>query len=102
MHHIDAMGGAGKDSEANRKRLDYDAATWRAATSRPAPPSPPPAARRGAREPPEGMMPRGEPRQRQQRRTGRTKARGSGLPGADTGSPTPAQLNSRPTERHQH
>ena len=24
MHHIDAMGGAGRESEANRKRLDYD------------------------------------------------------------------------------
>ena len=57
MHHIDATGGGGTESHANHERLDYDNRRWRAATSRPAPPSRHRAARRGAASQPEGMTP---------------------------------------------
>ena len=52
------MGGAGKDSEANRKRLDYDNRRLESGDEPAGATFPASAARRGADEPPEGMMPR--------------------------------------------
>ena len=61
MHHIDTKGGAAKDSEANRKRLDYDNRRLQSGdepsgATFPASGRPP----RGVVQP-EGMMPRDQP-----------------------------------------
>lgn len=104
MHHIDRSGGGGKDSEANRERLDYDnrrlesgdepaGATFPASGREP----------RGSVQP-EGMMPRDQDRSRggvNQRQSEPDRGQGNALPGADRG-PAPPQLNNRPTERHPH
>jgi cytochrome o ubiquinol oxidase subunit 2 len=104
MHHIDRTGGAGKDSEANRERLDYDnrrleSGTEPSGATFPASGRPPQAPVQ-----PEGMMPRDQNMSRggvNERRTEPDQGQGNALPGAERG-PAPAQLNTRPTERHQH
>jgi cytochrome o ubiquinol oxidase subunit 2 len=104
MHHIDGMGGAGKDSEANRERLDYDnrrleSGTEPSGATFPASGRPP----QGSVQP-EGMKPRDQDAARggiNQRATKPDQGQGNALPGADRG-PAPAQLNTQPTERHQH
>ena len=103
MHHIDRSGGAGKDSEGNRERLDYDnrrleSGTEPSGATFPASGRPP-----RSRTEPEGTMPRdqassGEVNERQ---TEPDQGQGNALPGADR-TPAPAQLNTPPTERHQH
>jgi cytochrome o ubiquinol oxidase subunit 2 len=104
MHHIDSTGGAGKDSDANRERLDYD--NRRLETGTEPPGATVPASGRPSRSDvqPEGMMPRDQERSRggvNERRTEPDQGQGNALPGADRG-PAPPQLNTRPTDRHQH
>jgi cytochrome o ubiquinol oxidase subunit 2 len=104
MHHIDKMGGADEESEANRKRLDYDNRRLRSGTEPsgatfPASGRPP----HGSVQP-EGMMPRDQNLGRggvNEPGTAPDQRRDRVLPGADTG-PAPAQLNNQPAERHQH
>ncbi len=91
MHHIDRMGGAAEDSEANRQRLDYDSRRLESGSE----PSGAtfPASGRAPRssEEPQGVIPRDQPGQE----------RGTVPPGPGSG-PAPAQLNTRPTDGHQH
>jgi cytochrome o ubiquinol oxidase subunit 2 len=91
MHHIDRMGGAAVDSEANRQRLEYDSRRLESGdepsgATFPASGRPP----RSSVEP-EGVMPRGQP----------GEAEGSTPPRPESG-PAPAQLNNRPADSHQH
>ncbi len=104
MHHIDMMGGAGKESEHNRERLDYDnrrtekgyesnAATFPASGREPL-----------GSEQPEGAMPRDQYLSRggvNEKKNEPDQGQGNAMPGAERG-PAPAQLNNRPTEKHQH
>jgi cytochrome o ubiquinol oxidase subunit 2 len=104
MHHIDRMGGAGKNSEANRRRLDYD--NRRLGSGHEPSGATFPASGRPSRSDvqPEGMAPRDQSRAGggvNERRTDPDQGQGNALPGADR-TPAPAQLNTRPTERHQH
>jgi cytochrome o ubiquinol oxidase subunit 2 len=104
MHHIDRSGGAGKDSEANRERLDYDnrrleTGTEPAGATFPASGRPP----QGSVQP-EGMMPRDQNLSRggvNQRQSEPDQGQGNALPGADRGA-APAQLNNQPADSHQH
>ena len=104
MHHIDMKGGAGKESEGNRERLDYDNRRLQtghepSGATFPASGRPP----QGSVQP-EGMKPRDQNMSRDginQPKTAPDKGQGNALPDADRG-PAPAQLNNRPTERHQH
>jgi cytochrome o ubiquinol oxidase subunit II len=105
MHHIDRMGGGAKESEANRRRLDYDnRRLWSGhepsgatvpASGRPA---------KGDVQP-EGMMPRDQERARggvNEPQTAPDQGQGNTLPGADR-APAPSQLNTQPTpQRHPH
>jgi cytochrome o ubiquinol oxidase subunit 2 len=103
MHHIDQAGGAGTDSEANRKRLDYDnrhleSGTEPAGATFPASGRPP----QGSVQP-EGMKPRDQNTSRggvNERQTEPDQGQGNALPGADRG-PAPSQLNTAPSQ-HQH
>nr|WP_128562450.1 ubiquinol oxidase subunit II [Methylobacterium crusticola] len=103
MHHIDRTGGAGRDSAANRERLDYDnrrleGGVEPSGATFPASGRPP----QGSVQP-EGMMPRDQNLSRggvNERKTAPDQGQGNALPGADRG-PAPAQLNNQPT-RHQH
>ncbi|MGG5820039.1 ubiquinol oxidase subunit II [Falsiroseomonas sp. HW251] len=104
MHHIDRIGGAGRESVGNRERLDYDNRRLEsghepAGATFPASGRPP----QGSVQP-EGMRPRDQGLSRggvNQPRSEPDQGQGNALPGADRGS-APAQLNDRPTERHQH
>jgi cytochrome o ubiquinol oxidase subunit II len=104
MHHIDRTGGAAEDSEANRKRLDYDnrrleSGDEPSGATFPASGRPP----EGSVQP-QGMMPRDQNLSRggvNAPRTEPDQGQGNALPGADR-EPAPAQLNNRPTEPHQH
>jgi cytochrome o ubiquinol oxidase subunit 2 len=96
MHHIDRMGGAVADSEANRRRLDYDSRRLEggdepSGATFPASGRPP-----RSLEEPEGVMPRDQPGEGQ----GNTPQ--GNAPPRPEGGPAPAQLNNRPTEPHQH
>ncbi|GJD99220.1 ubiquinol oxidase subunit II [Methylobacterium isbiliense] len=103
MHHIDRSGGGGKDSEANRDRLDYD--NRRLESGEEPPGATAPASGRPARGPvqPEGMQPRDQERGRDVKEPGTTPdpGRPGTPPGADQGT-APPQLQNRPTDRHQH
>jgi cytochrome o ubiquinol oxidase subunit 2 len=104
MHHIDATGGAGHESEANRRRLDYDrrhleSGDEPAGATFPASGRPP----QGSVQP-QGMMPRDQDLSRggvNQRESEPNQGQGNALPGADRES-APAQLNTGPTQDHQH
>lgn len=104
MHHIDRMGGAAEDSEANRRRLGYDnrhveSGTEPSAATFPASGRPP----KGSVQP-EGMIPRDQNLSRggvNAPQTEPDQGQGNALPGADR-SPAPAQLNTRPADGHQH
>lgn len=104
MHHIDRQGGAGLEGAANRERLDYDNRRLRSGdepsgATFPASGRPP----MGSVQP-EGMMPRDQHLSREgvnQPKTEPDQGQGNALPEADR-SPAPAQLNNRPSERHQH
>ncbi|WP_407521507.1 ubiquinol oxidase subunit II [Methylobacterium oryzisoli] len=102
MHHIDKTGGGGKDSEANRDRLDYD--NRRLETGHEPPGATVPATGRPAKDPvqPEGMMPRDQERDGV---SNPTPAPGPGQggppPDAERGA-APPQLRDRPSDRHQH
>jgi cytochrome o ubiquinol oxidase subunit 2 len=104
MHHIDRSGGAGRDSAANRPRLEYD--NRRLERGDEAPGATVPASGRPSRSDvqPEGMAPRDQERASggvNAPRTAPDQGPGNGRPGADS-APAPAQLNPRPPERHQH
>jgi cytochrome o ubiquinol oxidase subunit 2 len=104
MHHIDKMGGAAKDSEANRRRLDYD--NRRLGSGDEPSGATFPASGRDPRSDvqPEGMKPRDQDRARGGVNTPATQpdqGQGNALPGADRG-PAPAQLNTQPADRHRH
>ena len=58
MHHIDAMGGAGRGSEANRKRLDYDRRHLESGDEPAGATFPDTGRSPRSSEPPEGVMPR--------------------------------------------
>ena len=104
MHHIDRSGGAGKDSEGNRERLDYDnrrleSGNEPAGATFPASGRPP----QGSVQP-EGMRPRDQNLSRggvNQRQSEPDQGQGNALPGADR-APAPAQLNNRPSDSHRH
>ncbi|GEP03017.1 cytochrome ubiquinol oxidase subunit II [Methylobacterium oxalidis] len=104
MHHIDKSGGAGKESEANRERLDYD--NRRAWSGHEAPGATFPASGRAPRssEQPEGMMPRDQDKSSggiNEPKTTPDQGQGNAVPGADR-APAPAQLNNAPTAPHRH
>jgi cytochrome o ubiquinol oxidase subunit 2 len=84
MHHIDRSGGAGKESEENRKRLQYDNRRLGSGEE----PS-------GATFPASGRPPRSEGP------PGSTDSSKSGVRSGGGSGPAPAQLN-EPAERHQH
>ncbi|MGY2046596.1 ubiquinol oxidase subunit II [Methylobacterium sp. JK268] len=104
MHHIDMMGGAGRESEANRERLEYDNRRARSgdessAATFPASGRPP-----NSSVQPQGMQPRDQDLSRggvNPPKAQPDQGQGNALPGADRG-PAPAQLNDRPTHEHQH
>jgi cytochrome o ubiquinol oxidase subunit II len=104
MHHIDKMGGAGRESEANREKLEYDNRRARSgdessAATFPASGRPP----LGSVQP-EGMKPRDQEMSREgvnQRKDQPDQGQGNALPGAERG-PAPAQLNNQPDPHHQH
>jgi cytochrome o ubiquinol oxidase subunit 2 len=104
IHHIDRQGGAGPEGAASRERLDYDNRRLRSGdepsgATFPASGRPP----MGSVQP-EGMMPRDQHLSREgvnEPKTEPDQGQGNALPGADRG-PAPAQLNNRPSERHQH
>jgi cytochrome o ubiquinol oxidase subunit 2 len=58
MHHIDAMGGAGVESEANRPRLDYDRRHLESGDEPAGATFPDTGRSPRSSEPPEGVMPR--------------------------------------------
>jgi cytochrome o ubiquinol oxidase subunit 2 len=101
MHHIDKMGGAAKDSEANRKRLDYD--NRRLGSGDEPSGATFPASGRDPRSDvqPQGSMPRDQDRSRGGVNEGGTPGAGGASPGSADG-PAPAQLNTAPPARHQH
>lgn len=104
MHHIDRMGGAGEESEANRQRLDYD--NRRLESGHEPSGATFPASGRPPHGPvqPEGMIPRDQERSSggvNEPKTAPDQGQGNALPGADR-TPAPAQLNNRPAEPHQH
>ncbi|WP_336491829.1 ubiquinol oxidase subunit II [Methylobacterium nigriterrae] len=104
MHHIDRTGGAAKESEANRERLEYDTRRARSGDESPAATFPASGRPPQGSVQPEGMMPRDQPLSRggvNERKTEPDQEQGNALPGADRG-PAPAQLNNRPSDRHQH
>jgi cytochrome o ubiquinol oxidase subunit II len=94
MHHIDRSGGAGKDSEHNRPRLEYDSRRLQSGDE----PS-------GATFPASGRAPRSENQPEGMKPGGPEGSRPDksqdGVPPANDGGPAPAQLN-QPAQRHQH
>ncbi len=104
MHHIDRTGGAAEESEANRRRLDYDnrrleSGDEPSGATFPASGRPP----QGSVQP-QGMMPRDQNMSRGGVNTPQAapdQGQGNALPGADR-APAPAQLNTQPTEGHPH
>jgi cytochrome o ubiquinol oxidase subunit 2 len=104
MHHIDRSGGAGRDSEANRERLDYDNRRLESGTEAPGATFPASGRPPQGSVQPEGMKPRDQNLTRggvNQPQPEPDQGQGNAVPGADRGS-APAQLNSQPTESHQH
>jgi cytochrome o ubiquinol oxidase subunit 2 len=96
MHHIDRMGGAVANSEANRQRLEYDSRRLEmgnepSGATFPASGRPP-----RSLEEPEGVMPRDQPGEE-----GGNTLQGNGAPRPE-GGPAPTQLNNRPANPHQH
>ncbi|WP_244610447.1 ubiquinol oxidase subunit II [Microvirga pakistanensis] len=96
MHHIDRMGGAVADSEANRQRLEYDSRRLQggdepSGATFPASGRPP-----RSLEEPEGVMPRDQPGEE----GGKTPP--SNAPSRPESGPAPTQLNNRPADGHQH
>jgi cytochrome o ubiquinol oxidase subunit II len=93
MHHIDMNGGAGKESEENRKRLEYDSRRLESGIE----PS-------GATFPASGRAPRSEtPPDGTKPGGGGTNSNGDqgGVPPETGKGPAPAQLN-EPAQPHQH
>jgi len=102
MNHIDATGGAGKESQENRERLEYD--NLRVEHGHEAPAATFPASGRPPRSSdvePEGLRPRpGIPNVNQSRSEPDT-GQGHAMPGAPS-TPAPAQLNNRTDDEHAH
>ncbi|MFE1599660.1 ubiquinol oxidase subunit II [Methylobacterium sp. ID0610] len=104
MHHIDKAGGAGKEAEANRERLEYDSRRARSGDESPAATFPASGRPPQGSVQPEGMMPRDQSLSRggvNERESEPDRGQGNALPGAGRGT-APAQLNNRPVDRHQH
>jgi len=93
MHHIDRSGGAGKDSEANRQRLEYDSRRLQSGDEPGGATFPASGRAPKSENQPEGMTPGGPEGTRPDKSQ-------EGVPPADNG-PAPAQLN-QPAPRHQH
>lgn len=104
MMHIDAMGGAGKESHENRARLEYD--NRHALQGHEAPAATTPASARPARSDvqPEGMKPDAAGPETNQTKANQTKTnqtnpnqtdphKGHAMPGMSHEGPAPAQLN---------
>jgi cytochrome o ubiquinol oxidase subunit 2 len=92
MMHIDAMGGGGKDSEANFDRLRYDG--HRSEEGVEAPGATNPASGRPPHSTqPEGMKPDSLSPNVNQQRTQPDEGQGHNMPGAPSQAPAPAQLN---------
>lgn len=103
MHHIDRMGGGGKDSDEHRGRLEYD--NRRLESGNEPPGATVPASGRPSRSDtqPEGMMPRDQERARGGVSDG-PAAPGAAQDRAPQGAgeaPAPSQLNT-PSTGHQH
>jgi cytochrome o ubiquinol oxidase subunit II len=104
MHHLDRSGGAGEASEANRERLEYDSRRARSGDESPAATFPASGRPPQGSVQPEGMMPRDQELSRGGVNTPKSEpdqGQGNARPGAERG-PAPAQLNNRPSDRHQH
>jgi cytochrome o ubiquinol oxidase subunit II len=93
MHHIDRAGGAGKDSEANRQRLEYDSRRLQSGDEPGGATFPASGRAPKSENQPEGMTPGGPEGTRPDKSQ-------EGVPPAENG-PAPAQLN-QPAPRHQH
>jgi cytochrome o ubiquinol oxidase subunit 2 len=98
MHHIDAMGGAGLESHENRERLQYD--NLRMQEGHEAPGATYPASGRAPRDndvQPEGMNPKPNAPETNQRQPGADAHQGHAMPNAPDDS-APAQLNNKTNE----
>ncbi|CAO3424343.1 ubiquinol oxidase subunit II [Azospirillum doebereinerae] len=104
MHHIDSMGGSAEESEANRRRLDYDSRRLESGdepsgATFPASGRPPKSSVQ-----PQGTIPRDQDRSRDGVNAPEAQpdqGQGNALPDADRG-PAPTQLNPRPADGHKH
>ena len=88
MNHIDAMGGAGKESGGNRQRLEYDNLRLQQGEEAPAATYPASGRPPHGDVQPEGMLPRANSP------GGVNPGSGPGAPG----TPAPAQLNTQPSQ----
>lgn len=95
MMHIDATGGGGRDSEANRKRLLYSGTDARGGSEAPAATFPASGRPPNSDVQPQGMKEREAAPQVNQQKTQPGPGQGQKMPGAPDTSPAPAQL-------HQH
>jgi len=93
MHHIDRSGGAGKDSEHNRQRLEYDNRRLQSGDEPSGATFPASGRAPKSENQPEGMTPGGPEGTRPDKSQ-------EGVPPAN-GGPAPSQLN-QPAPRHQH
>ena len=93
MHHIDRSGGAGKDSEHNRPRLEYDSRRLQSGDEPSGATFPASGRAPKSENQPEGMTPGGPEGTRPDKSQ-------EGVPPAN-GGPAPSQLN-QPAPRHQH
>jgi cytochrome o ubiquinol oxidase subunit 2 len=94
MMHIDAMGGGGKESEANRDRLQYDGHRMRSGNEQPGATFP-----ASGRPPhqiqPQGMKPDALTPEVNHERTHPDPGQGHNMPGMKNEAPAPAQLNDK-------
>jgi cytochrome o ubiquinol oxidase subunit 2 len=100
MHHIDATGGAGTESQENRERLEYD--NLRVEHGHEAPAATFPASGRPPRSSdvePKGLKPRPGIPNVNQPRSGPDTQQGHAMLGAPS-TPAPAQLNNRTEDEH--
>ena len=90
MMHIDATGGAGKDSDDNRGKLVYDGHRMQEGTEEPGATFPASGRPPNTNVQPQGMKPR--PLSPDVNGKGTDQKNGQGMPGMDMQSPAPAQL----------
>jgi cytochrome o ubiquinol oxidase subunit 2 len=95
MMHIDAMGGAGKESEANRERLEYDNRRVQQGIESPGATFPASGRSSHDQEQPEGLKPKSNAPDVKQPNTAPQQHQGHdmpGMPGMKQDGPAPAQL----------